>query len=101
MIAVESWGIAGSVVDGGRVGRAWLGQSRGGAVDPAALALANRLVGNGELWPAIETSGGLLLRVHRPVMVAVTGAMAHISVGDGPPVGWGSPAVLPAKMPII
>lgn len=96
MIAVESWGIAGSVVDGGRVGRAWLGQSRGGAVDPAALALANRLVGNGELWPAIETSGGLLLRVHRPVMVAVTGAMAHISVGDGPPVGWGSPVVLPA-----
>jgi allophanate hydrolase subunit 2 len=96
MIRVTDWGIAGSVVDAGRTGRAWLGQSRGGAVDVAALALANRLVGNGEAVAGFETSGGLRVRFEEPTMVAVTGAIAEVAVTGGPPVGWGSPVVLPA-----
>ena len=96
MITVESWGIAGSVLGGGHAGRAWLGQSRGGALDRAALALANRLVGNAEDGAGVETSGGLVLALHQAAMVAITGALADVVVSGGPAVGWGSPVVLPA-----
>ena len=95
-VEVVSWGIAGSMVDAGRPGRAWLGVSRGGAVDREALALANRIVGNDTGAEGFETSGGLQLRALRTVMVAVTGAVADLDVRGGPPVGWGSPVVLPA-----
>lgn len=96
MIRVVSWGIAGSVVDAGHPGRAWLGQSRGGAVDSASLALANRLVGNDESGAGIESSGGLTLEFDEPTMVACTGAVAEVSVRGGPPIGWGGPVVLPS-----
>jgi allophanate hydrolase subunit 2 len=94
-IEVMSWGIVGSVRDGGRAGRASLGASRGGAVDLGSLELANRLVGNPADAPAIESSGGLRMRVSaRPVMVAITGALAMIDSIGGPPIGWGAPVVL-------
>jgi len=96
MIRVDSWGIGGSVVDAGHGGRAWLGQSRGGAVDLPSFELANRLVGNGEAAAGLETSGGLRLTVDVPMMVALTGATAVVEVVHGPPVGWGVPVVLPA-----
>lgn len=96
MIRVQSWGVAGSLRDAGRPGTAWLGASRGGAVDLVSLALANRLVGNPEDATAFETSGGLAFRCETPVMVAVAGAVATITVEGGAPVGWGSPVVLPA-----
>ena len=96
MIRVVNWGIGGSVVDAGRVGRAWLGQSRGGAVDLASLFLANRLVGNPEAAAGVESSGGLVLSFDEPTMVAMTGAVAEVRVADGPPLGWGNPAVLPS-----
>ncbi len=96
MIHVASWGVAGSVQDAGRPGRAWLGAGRGGAVDRPSLALANRLVGNDEACAAFETSGGLTITTTKPTMVAVTGGVAHITVESGPPVGWGMPVVLPA-----
>ncbi len=95
MIRVTSWGIAGGVVDGGMPGRAWLGASRGGAVDTASLALANRLVGNAEHAAAFESSGGLTFTVDTPAMVALTGAVAEVVGAGGPPIGWGSPVVLP------
>ncbi len=96
MIRVASWGIAGGVVDGGVPGRAWLGAARGGAVDIASLALANRLVGNLEHAAAFESSGGLAFTVDTPTMVALAGAVADALVIDGPPIGWGNPVVLPA-----
>jgi allophanate hydrolase subunit 2 len=96
MITVQSWGIAGALVDRGRPGRAWLGASRRGALDLVSHALAHRLVGNPETAACIETSGGLVLLVHEPVMVAVTGAVVSVTVHDGPPLGWGAPVVLPA-----
>jgi allophanate hydrolase subunit 2 len=93
-VDVVSWGIAGSVRDAGRPGRAGLGASRGGAVDLSSLALANRLVGNAEGAAAFESSGGLHVRVGgRPVMVAITGAVVEIS--HGAPLGWGVPEVVP------
>lgn len=96
MISVESWGVATAIVDQGRLGLAWLGHSRGGAVDAASLALANRLVGNSEGRAGIETSGALVLRFREPTMVAVAGAVADVSVVGGPALGWGGPVVLPA-----
>ncbi|MEX1104935.1 MAG: biotin-dependent carboxyltransferase family protein [Ilumatobacteraceae bacterium] len=96
VIEVVAPGIATSVRDGGRPTMAHLGSSRGGAVDLGALHLANRLVGNPPHMAAFETSGGLVLRVRRPVMVAVTGSPVDLAVDAGPPVGWGSPVAMPA-----
>ncbi|MCX6522810.1 MAG: biotin-dependent carboxyltransferase family protein [Actinobacteria bacterium] len=96
MIEIVSWGVAGAVRDGGRPGLAHLGRSRGGAVDLDALRLGNRLLGNDPDAAGIETSGGLTVRTSVPVMVAITGSPADLTVVDGPPVGWGAPAVLPA-----
>ena len=96
MIEVVSWGIAGAVVDGGATGRAWLGASRGGAVDMTSLALVNRVLGNDESAGAFETSGGLTLVAREPVLVAWTGAVADLIVENGPPLGWGAHVVLPA-----
>lgn len=95
-IEVVSWGIAGSVRDAGRPGRAAWGASRGGAVDLGSLALANRLVGNVAGAAAVESSGGLSFVVrHGPVMVAIAGGAVDVHVVDGPPLGWGGPVVLP------
>ncbi len=96
MITVVSWGVATSVVDAGRTGLAAVGIPRGGACDLGALRLANRLVGNPPDLAGVETSGGLTVRVVRPVMVAVAGAQADLHVDGGPPLGWGVPTVLPA-----
>lgn len=95
MITVMSWGVAGSVVDRGRAGLASLGQSRGGAVDAVSLALANRLVGNAEDCAGMETSGGLVMSFGKATMIAIAGAVAEMTVSNGPAVGWGSPVVLP------
>ncbi len=95
MIRMVSWGIATTVVDAGRPGRAWLGAARGGAVDVVSHALANRLVGNPVDAGGLETSGGMSVQFDDPTMVAITGAVADVSVEHGPPVGWGSPVVLP------
>lgn len=93
---VSSWGIAGSAVDAGVTGRAWLGASRGGAVDVAALALANRLVGNDEDAVGLESSGGLDVVFDAPATIAIAGAQAVVEVRDAPPVGWGSPVTVSA-----
>ncbi|MFZ9629533.1 MAG: biotin-dependent carboxyltransferase family protein [Ilumatobacteraceae bacterium] len=95
-LEVTAWGIAGSVVDLGVVGRGWLGAPRGGAVDPGALRLGNRLVGSDEAAAGLETSGGLEVRVLAPVTMVCTGAVAEVAVTGGPPMGWGSPVTLPA-----
>jgi allophanate hydrolase subunit 2 len=96
MISVLSWGVAGSVVDAGHPGRAWLGASRGGAVDRVSHALANRLVGNPDDAGGFESSGGLVLRADTAMLVAMTGGVAAIEVDGGPPIGWGSPIAVPA-----
>lgn len=96
MIEVLGWGVGGTVVDLGIVGRAWLGSPRGGAVDAGALAFANRLVGNVSHARGFESCGGLVFRLQRAATVAVAGAVAAIDVVDGPPLGASTPTSLPA-----
>ncbi|WP_225846777.1 biotin-dependent carboxyltransferase family protein [Streptomyces sp. HPF1205] len=85
-----------TVQDLGRVGAAHLGVPRSGALDPPALRLANRLVGNPEGAAGLETTvNGCALRPSRPVVVAVTGAPCAVRVG-GRPAAWGAPVTVPA-----
>jgi biotin-dependent carboxylase-like uncharacterized protein len=91
MIEVLAPGPLATVQDLGRAGYAALGVPRSGAFDRAALALANRLVGNPDAAAGIEiTFGGLTLRCLEPVTVAFTGAVC-----PGAP-DWGAACSLPA-----
>ncbi|MEV4415485.1 biotin-dependent carboxyltransferase family protein [Catellatospora sp. NPDC049609] len=87
-----------TVQDLGRPGYAQLGVSRSGALDPAALRLANRLVGNADTDAALElTYGGAALRTDQPVWCALTGAPAPLAV-DGRPAPYGTAfALLPGR----
>ncbi|GAA1910874.1 biotin-dependent carboxyltransferase family protein [Nocardioides lentus] len=98
------------VQDLGRPGLAGLGVAESGALDPGALRLANRLVGNPEDAAGLEvTLGGLVLRAEGEVLLAVTGAPlavtvvrdgtrrthgvgAAVAVPDGAEVALGAPA---------
>ncbi|MER7440125.1 biotin-dependent carboxyltransferase family protein [Micromonospora avicenniae] len=84
-IVVLRAGALTTVQDLGRPGYAHLGVPRSGALDPAALRLANRLVGNPESAAGLEiTVTGCALRLTRAATVAVTGAEAEIRVGTRP-----------------
>jgi biotin-dependent carboxylase-like uncharacterized protein len=90
-ITVERPGALTTVQDAGRPGLAHLGVPRSGALDPAAHRLANRLAGNAETAPVLETTlTGVALRFAGPAAVAVTGAAAPVTL-DGQPAGWGIP----------
>ncbi|MGC1210000.1 MAG: biotin-dependent carboxyltransferase family protein [Micromonospora sp.] len=96
MIEVLRAGALTTVQDQGRPGFAHLGVPRSGALDPAALRLANRLVGNPETSAGLEiTLTGCELRFTRAAAVAVTGADADIWV-DRRPADLGRPLALPA-----
>jgi len=83
------------VQDGGRPGFAHLGVPRSGALDRAAAALANRLVGNPEGAAVLETTlDGVGLRLEGQAVVAVTGAKAAVRL-DGRPAAWGMPVYVP------
>jgi len=74
-LTVLQTGPLSTVQDGGRPGQAALGVGRSGACDRAALALANRLVGNPPDAAVLEvTFGGLALRASRDVVLVTTGA---------------------------
>ena len=84
-IEVITPGALTTVQDLGRPGWAHIGVPRSGAADRPALRLANRLVGNEEGAPGLETTlAGPRLRVGGPSVVALTGAPADASVGDRP-----------------
>ncbi|MEV7671232.1 biotin-dependent carboxyltransferase family protein [Streptomyces sp. NPDC088752] len=79
-----------TVQDLGRPGYAHLGVVRSGALDPAAVRLANRLVGNAEEAAVLETTvDGCAVRVRCAVTVAVGGAPCPVRV-DGRPAAWGT-----------
>ncbi|MEH0825838.1 MULTISPECIES: biotin-dependent carboxyltransferase family protein [unclassified Micromonospora] len=103
MIDVLRAGALTTVQDQGRSGWAHLGVPRSGALDPAALRLANRLVGNDEHAAGLEiTLTGCALRVTRAVAVALTGAPADVAVewragaAQRRPGDVGRPLALPA-----
>ncbi len=75
------------VQDLGRPGWASQGVGRSGAADRSALRLANRLVANDEGAAGIEaTFGGLRVRAHGELVLALTGAVAPAQV-NGTPTG--------------
>ena len=85
-----------TVQDAGRPGLAHLGVPRSGFLDAPAAALANRLVGNGSGAALLETTaGGVTLRAGEAMTVAVTGAVAPVTV-DGHGAAWGEPLSVPA-----
>jgi len=95
-LRVVSPGALATLQDLGRPGRAGLGVARSGAVDRAALRIANRLVGNAEAATAIEIAlGGFCARAERDTWVAVTGALADVRV-DGRARDAYAPLRLPA-----
>lgn len=74
-------GLLDSVQDGGRPDAATWGVPRGGAADPASLAIANALLGNDLDAAGIEiTISGPTLRVLSPTTIALAGAdfQAHV-----------------------
>ncbi|MDX6365528.1 MAG: hypothetical protein QOK30_604 [Nocardioidaceae bacterium] len=78
------------VQDLGRPGWAHIGVPPSGALDPGALALANRLVGNSEAAAGLEILlGGCRLLAGRSLRVALTGAQLPLSVGAVPR-PWGT-----------
>ena len=94
------------VTDLGRPGYAHLGVPPSGALDPGALRLANRLVGNPEGAAGLEVLlGGLELRAGVACTVAVTGPPVALHV-DGAatdshaPVHLGAGAVLRLDAPM-
>ncbi|MGW2560813.1 5-oxoprolinase subunit C family protein [Streptomyces sp. NPDC001514] len=80
-----------TVQDLGRPGHAHLGVPRSGALDPRALRLVNRLVGNPEQAAALETTlTGCAVRPRSAVTVAIGGAPCPVRVDDRA-VAWGAP----------
>jgi biotin-dependent carboxylase-like uncharacterized protein len=80
------------IQDAGRPGRAALGIPAAGALDPAAAAAANRLVGNPPGAAVLELLLGYArLRVSAPTWIAVTGAAGALTVrgqSDDHPAPW-------------
>jgi biotin-dependent carboxylase-like uncharacterized protein len=72
-------GLQTTVQAGPRHGMRHLGVPASGAADPLSLALANRLVGNSLLSPALETTlTGVSMHCEGDGFVAITGAKARV-----------------------
>ena len=88
MLQVAEPGPLTTVQDDGRIGRAHQGIARSGAFDQASRALANRLVGNTLDAAVLEiTFGPAVFRALEPAIIAVTGAVADVTVIDSSGVG--------------
>ncbi|MDO9387557.1 MAG: biotin-dependent carboxyltransferase family protein [Thiobacillus sp.] len=97
MIEVLHAGLCDLVMDPGRPGWGALGVPVGGAADPAALAAANRLVGNDAAAAGLEiTLKGPSLRFPLGGVVALAGARFAATRSSGAVVVWGETLVLAA-----
>jgi len=93
---VLSPGVQTTVQDQGRHGARHLGVARAGAMDTAALAMANRLVGNDEDHAGLEIAlQGPRLRLPDACRIALTGAALPAWWNDVP-LPMGRPLDLPA-----
>lgn len=89
MIEVRRAGPLTTVQDLGRPGWAHLGVPRSGALDAPALRAANRLAGNLDSAAGLETTlTGCVLALREERTVAVTGALAQVTVDDRPVPMW-------------
>lgn len=74
-LRVLNGGVLLTVQDAGRDGYQRFGVPRGGAMDQAALVIANRLVGNAPDAAALEiTAGGAAFELLAPTVIALAGA---------------------------
>lgn len=97
MIEVLRPGLCDLVMDGGRPGWGRLGVPAGGAADRAALAAANRLVGNPPGAAGLEIVGrGPQLHFPRGGVIALTGAPFRAARAAGLAAGWNQTLVLAA-----
>jgi biotin-dependent carboxylase-like uncharacterized protein len=97
MIEVLRAGQCDLVMDQGRPGWGALGVPAGGAADPAALAAANRLVGNDDSGAGLEiTLSGPSLWFPAGGVAALTGARFVATRSSGAPVPWNETLVLAA-----
>lgn len=88
-IEVIDGGMLTTVQDLGRAGYQRYGVPVAGAMDPIALRVANRLVGNDEGEAGIEmTLVGPTLRMVRDVAIAITGADLHPLLNGRPMAMW-------------
>ncbi|MBA8824758.1 biotin-dependent carboxylase-like uncharacterized protein [Saccharopolyspora lacisalsi] len=82
-VEVLATGPLSTVQDLGRPGLSGIGVGTSGAADRGSLRLANRLCGNDESAAAVEvTLGGLTVRAHGDLVIAVTGAPCPVTI-DG------------------
>lgn len=95
MMEVLRAGLCDLVMDRGRPGWGSVGVPSGGAADPAALAAANRLVGNADEAAGLEiTLSGPSLRFPQGGVVALTGARFAATRSSGAPVRWNETLLL-------
>lgn len=95
MIQVVRSGVCDLVMDQGRPGWASIGVPAGGAADRAALATANRLVGNDATAAGLEiTQAGPRLLFPAGGVVALTGARFCAARSSGAGVAWNETLVL-------
>ena len=81
-VVVLKAGVQTTIQSEPRCGQRHLGVPASGPADPLSMALANRLVGNDLLVPALEvTLAGVSLRFESHVSIAVTGADADVKLG--------------------
>lgn len=96
MLTVVKPGLLTTVQDLGRPGYAHLGVPRSGALDAPALTRANALVGNPPSAAGLETTlTGVTLRAETDLTIAVTGAVAPVTVDDQA-VAFAAPVTVPA-----
>lgn len=97
MIEVRQAGLCDLVMDLGRPGHGAQGVPAGGAADPAALAVANRLVGNDPDAAGLEiVQAGPSLCFPAGAVAALTGARFDATRSSGVPVAWDETLVLAA-----
>ncbi|WP_025745739.1 biotin-dependent carboxyltransferase family protein [Kallotenue papyrolyticum] len=91
-----------TVQDGGRVGWRRLGVPVSGAMDPFALRVANRLVGNPPGAAALEiTAGGASFEVLSTSVVALTGAEVMATLDGAPLPLWTSVLLRPGAVLVL
>jgi antagonist of KipI len=91
VIRVLRPGLLTTIQDLGRDGWARVGVPRGGAADPRALRLGNRLAGNAENAPALEMSlSGPTLQFERDALVALSGCDVRARLGPRRVGAWSS-----------
>lgn len=89
VIEVLNPGTLASVQAEARYGFAHLGVSAGGAADPRALVLGNRLLGNDDFASAIEMTGwGGSFRFHRDTWFCIAGGECEPSLGGQNAAMW-------------